>query len=101
MQGMQALEAEFWRRLSTAGALVQQYEEPSLQAQALACMPAAFHPAPGGGATSAEGRDELLLRLLDWFKSEFFTWVDAPPCSACGGSTGTRVTHRTIMLSRW
>lgn len=27
--------------------------------------------------------DFLLLELLDWFKNEFFTWVDSPTCSIC------------------
>lgn len=29
-------------------------------------------------------RDALLLRLLRWFKREFFEWCDAPACLACG-----------------
>jgi peptide-N4-(N-acetyl-beta-glucosaminyl)asparagine amidase len=32
-------------------------------------------------------RDLLLLELLHWFKAEFFHWVDAPKCDACGGDT--------------
>lgn len=28
--------------------------------------------------------DAVLLRLLLWFKHEFFTWCDAPLCGSCG-----------------
>ncbi|NXY78397.1 NGLY1 amidase, partial [Glareola pratincola] len=31
--------------------------------------------------------DFLLLELLDWFKSDFFHWVNSLPCSRCGGQT--------------
>lgn len=27
--------------------------------------------------------DLLLLELLYWFKFEFFTWVNSPPCNLC------------------
>lgn len=28
-------------------------------------------------------RDMLLLELMDWFKNDFFTWMDSPPCPNC------------------
>ena len=28
-------------------------------------------------------KDEILKQLLHWFKAEFFSWVDKPPCSVC------------------
>jgi hypothetical protein len=39
-------------------------------------------PAPALGE-----RDFLLKELLQWFKTEFFTWVDTLPCSTCAGKT--------------
>lgn len=32
-------------------------------------------------------QDFLLVELLGWFKGDFFTWVDAPPCAKCQGVT--------------
>ncbi|KAL3287455.1 hypothetical protein HHI36_001926 [Cryptolaemus montrouzieri] len=29
----------------------------------------------------------LLVELLNWFKEEFFTWVDCPECEKCGEET--------------
>lgn len=27
---------------------------------------------------------ELVKLLLNWFKTDFFTWVDTPKCELCG-----------------
>ena len=32
-------------------------------------------------------QDLLLLELLAWFKTSFFSWVDCPKCEFCGGDT--------------
>jgi peptide-N4-(N-acetyl-beta-glucosaminyl)asparagine amidase len=34
--------------------------------------------------------DALVHELLAWFKADFFTWVNSPPCCRCGGSTRHR-----------
>ncbi|KAK5649091.1 hypothetical protein RI129_003983 [Pyrocoelia pectoralis] len=31
--------------------------------------------------------DFLLLELLDWFKNDFFTWIDSPKCRYCNSKT--------------
>lgn len=32
-------------------------------------------------------QDMLILELLNWFKNDFFTWVDSPPCENCKSAT--------------
>lgn len=29
----------------------------------------------------------ILMELSSWFKNSFFSWVDSPECSSCGGTT--------------
>ncbi|KAF9907020.1 peptide-N4-(N-acetyl-beta- glucosaminyl)asparagine amidase [Lobosporangium transversale] len=31
--------------------------------------------------------DIIIRRLLHWFKNEYFTWVNEPPCASCQGKT--------------
>ncbi|XP_036423576.1 peptide-N(4)-(N-acetyl-beta-glucosaminyl)asparagine amidase [Colossoma macropomum] len=87
----------FLRTLRSNFQHVMTYESPELQRKALSCIPR------GQLCSGAEERlqqarkadpscnlaeeDMLLLELLQWFKGEFFSWVDSLPCSRCGGST--------------
>lgn len=32
-------------------------------------------------------KDMELLELMDWFKNDFFSWVDSPDCEQCGSKT--------------
>jgi peptide-N4-(N-acetyl-beta-glucosaminyl)asparagine amidase len=71
-------------------------EDELAQALALSCMDlhAMSAAAADAAALSAElgerpavGHDEALaLELLLWFKRSFFSWVDRPPCGACGSA---------------
>lgn len=73
------------------------YEDPSLQQKALASIPLqqlkgkaqrklAQATSLDKGAHVNED-DFLLLELLNWFKNDFFHWVNSLPCSRCGGQT--------------
>eukprot|EP00124_Ichthyophonus_hoferi_P004491 Ihof_evm4s502 gene=Ihof_evmTU4s502 len=69
--------------------LVQSYESKELQDLAKRCIPT-FKLAQKAALAVNEGtdlRDELLRQLLLWFKNDFFTWVNSPPCEFCQGPT--------------
>ncbi|XP_063041866.1 peptide-N(4)-(N-acetyl-beta-glucosaminyl)asparagine amidase [Engraulis encrasicolus] len=87
----------FFRTLQSNFQHVLMYEDPVLQGKARACIPEsrllsqaqqrlerARQADPGCSLGEA---DMLVLELLQWFKGEFFTWVDSLPCSRCGGKT--------------
>ncbi|XP_069770107.1 peptide-N(4)-(N-acetyl-beta-glucosaminyl)asparagine amidase [Narcine bancroftii] len=88
------------RLLATVKAHFQEvlmYEDTRLQQKALACIPirelreradekllSATKLDPG---TTVNLEDFLLLELLQWFKEDFFQWVDSLPCDKCGEVT--------------
>lgn len=69
------------------------YEDKNLQSQALAVIPVDALTAKANEkmeqvkAESFSLQEFLLLELLHWFKSSFFSWVDCPKCEVCGAST--------------
>ncbi|XP_072185742.1 peptide-N(4)-(N-acetyl-beta-glucosaminyl)asparagine amidase isoform X2 [Excalfactoria chinensis] len=77
--------------------LILVYENTSLQQKALALIPlqqlkekaqkklAQATRLDKGEHVNQE--DFLLLELLNWFKNDFFHWVDNLPCRRCGGQT--------------
>ncbi|XP_010131922.1 PREDICTED: peptide-N(4)-(N-acetyl-beta-glucosaminyl)asparagine amidase, partial [Buceros rhinoceros silvestris] len=77
--------------------LVLMYENPSIQQKALASIPLQQLKEKAQKKLSQATRldkgahvneeDFLLLELLDWFKNDFFHWVNNLPCSRCGGPT--------------
>ena len=104
---------DFARRLDGGVRTVLAYENAESRAAALAVIPvqrlkreadalvaraaekaaaeARSNAEPGSGRTADSSRqksvshaDALLLRLLRWFKREFFAWCDAPACGVCG-----------------
>lgn len=108
---------DFARRLDGGVRTVLAYENAEARAAALAVIPvarlkreadalvarAAERAAENerGSARADDGsvrvreisrRDALLLRLLRWFKREFFQWCDAPACLACGCADAPRPT---------
>jgi len=48
------------------------------------------HQSEKAGVEEAESQglpDLMLYELLQWFKYEFFSWVDQPDCARCGAKT--------------
>uniref|UniRef100_A0AAR2LKG1 Peptide-N(4)-(N-acetyl-beta-glucosaminyl)asparagine amidase n=1 Tax=Pygocentrus nattereri TaxID=42514 RepID=A0AAR2LKG1_PYGNA len=87
----------FLRTLQSNFQHVMTYESPELQRKALSCLPRGQLCSRARErlqqARNADPKcnlaeeDMLMLELLQWFKGEFFSWVDSLPCSQCGGST--------------
>ncbi|MBN3325671.1 NGLY1 amidase, partial [Atractosteus spatula] len=86
----------FFRTLQSNFQHVMLYEDVALQQKALAHIPAErlwmaakekLQEAQEADPGKLNAEDLLLLELLRWFKSEFFSWVNSLPCSRCGGPT--------------
>ncbi|XP_074650737.1 peptide-N(4)-(N-acetyl-beta-glucosaminyl)asparagine amidase-like [Tubulanus polymorphus] len=99
-------EMIFYQKLNNSFEHVLIYEDKSLQAKARRCMPTeqftrdateklkALKQATNKDETNADDlpgfKELVLLELLNWFKTSFFTWVNSPECSRCNGQTEAR-----------
>ena len=93
-------KSDFEGRLEYGVRTVLAYELPEARALALSLIPAerlkkeadelravtVSHP-KAVGCPPISRADAVLLRLLRWFKREFFTWRDRPACRARGQRT--------------
>ncbi len=94
MRGVSVGQKKLMHEVEEGLRKAQSYEDELAQALAMSVMPleelqaAAAEAAAVSAALQEEPRleeeDALAEGLLRWFKSKFFTWVDAPPCSHCG-----------------
>ena len=95
-----AAESEFAARLEGALQTARRYESGGLQAQARAALPLltlraraaasllrGVLAAPGSEPPPESLHDAFVQELLRFFKSDFFIWVNNPPCCGCGGAT--------------
>ena len=91
-------ERQFQGRLVSCLAHMETYEDTAAQDKARAVMPVQlfnttartkFEAARRTNPEVSEDvyRDILLLELKEWFKTDFFSWVDSPPCPTCGAAT--------------
>ena len=98
MPDVLAREKDFHRKLVSGYQHMLTYEDPIAQAAALSVMPVErFESAAKEKLERAKTLDPSLSDLLysdfkliefkEWFKTEFFKWVDAPKCSTCNGDT--------------
>ncbi|RXN34451.1 peptide-N(4)-(N-acetyl-beta-glucosaminyl)asparagine amidase [Labeo rohita] len=93
----------FLRTLQSNFQHVLIYESPELQQKALNCIPHELlrsrakerlkQAKDADPACTLREEDMLVLELLQWFKGEFFSWVDNLPCSRCGGATQASGSH--------
>lgn len=99
---LQRRQKPFLERVVGHFRAVLRYEDKELQHKALALIPLSefkvaavnnmrkLQKAIRSGHTNEQEVDiqELfLMELLSWFKNTFFSWVDSPECSSCGGTT--------------
>ncbi|XP_051520399.1 peptide-N(4)-(N-acetyl-beta-glucosaminyl)asparagine amidase-like isoform X2 [Myxocyprinus asiaticus] len=87
----------FLRTMQSNFQHVMIYESPELQQKALSCIPHELLKSRAkerlkqakdvDPECSLGEEDMLVLDLLQWFKMDFFSWVDSLPCSRCGGRT--------------
>ncbi|XP_074051785.1 peptide-N(4)-(N-acetyl-beta-glucosaminyl)asparagine amidase [Macrotis lagotis] len=92
-----ASDSSILKMLQTKFEDVLIYENLSLQKKALTCIPVQelqrraqekFERAKKLDQGANINKDDfLLLELLQWFKEEFFEWVNHLPCTHCGGET--------------
>ncbi|XP_065052065.1 peptide-N(4)-(N-acetyl-beta-glucosaminyl)asparagine amidase-like [Rhopilema esculentum] len=79
-------EKLFYEKLKSSIDHVFIYESPEMQRYACYKIPIDKLKEEAKSKASAEKgdeRDELLLLLLAWFKTEFFSWMDQPKCHNC------------------
>jgi len=99
---LQRHQKSFLQRVVSHFRAVLRYEDKELQRKALALIPLndfeiaavnnlrKLQKAIKSGHTNEQEFDIqelILLELLSWFKNSFFSWVDSPECSSCGGTT--------------
>jgi len=89
--------AEMMGRLQSGRSTILAYESGALKNKALSTIPlAVLHAramAEGGDPqrNPLHFQDALLRELLAWFKHDFFSWVNNPPCERCGATDTTLV----------
>ncbi|KAI7848221.1 hypothetical protein BDC45DRAFT_561817 [Circinella umbellata] len=90
-------EQQFLNELKSYSERVLKYEDKKLLDRALEHIP--IHQLYDEATTSLEREqdddpevsldEKVILRLIHWFKHDFFTWVNNPPCDYCA-STETK-----------
>eukprot|EP00624_Nannochloropsis_granulata_P005984 evm.model.NODE_43026_length_43751_cov_20.433773.2 len=87
--------AEMMGRLQSGRSTILAYQAPALKNKALSTIPVAALHARAMMTGSDPQRnplhfqDALLRELLAWFKHDFFSWVNNPPCERCGATDTT------------
>ncbi|KAI9351735.1 hypothetical protein DFJ73DRAFT_366124 [Zopfochytrium polystomum] len=78
------------RRLESESNRFKQYLDLDLQDRARECIPVdELHEEAGAivEQTKIPLNEALLFVLLRWYRNEFMTWINAPPCQFCSSDT--------------
>ncbi|ORY91045.1 hypothetical protein BCR43DRAFT_498404 [Syncephalastrum racemosum] len=79
-------EQSFLDELRMYSRRVLRYEDKELLDRALEVIPVHRFYEEAAEKPNAPLDDEVIRRLLHWFKNDFFTWINQPPCDFCGAS---------------
>lgn len=87
-----------YREVVSLSYVPQRYQKPGLLDKALDTLDLGKIYGYADELAAAEDaqlghQDYVIKGLLRYFKTEFFTWVSTPPCSACGGETQLQSAH--------
>jgi len=80
----------FYQRLKSSAVHVHVYEDPKMIQYCLSKIPLdrlSKEAKEKSRASTVDQKDCLLLLLLNWFKSEFFVWMNQPNCDICNAPT--------------
>eukprot|EP00003_Mantamonas_plastica_P028217 TRINITY_DN62_c0_g1_i3.p1 TRINITY_DN62_c0_g1~~TRINITY_DN62_c0_g1_i3.p1 ORF type:complete len:688 (+),score=218.59 TRINITY_DN62_c0_g1_i3:772-2835(+) len=86
-EALEQNQQQFLARIQSAMTQVKGYENKQVQAKALEIIPVQELNDRALAVDGVNFNDELMRQLLRWYKEEFFTWVNAPPCDNCGSDT--------------
>ncbi|KAJ3123361.1 peptide-N4-(N-acetyl-beta- glucosaminyl)asparagine amidase [Nowakowskiella sp. JEL0407] len=91
---------KFFEEIKSQSVRVRVYDDIDLQSKALEEIPVdILHEAAqksfdewgmnkGSECQAVNSfKDELMRHLMDWYKKEYFSWVNAPACDYCGSQT--------------
>lgn len=84
---------DFHRRLQVYQLQVKEFEDPEVQMKVLQIVPVEKLKEQAKSNLSENDNDEqvsLLKEVLKWFKQDFFTWVNNPPCYRCVAPKNTK-----------
>ncbi|KAH3760725.1 peptide N-glycanase [Pelomyxa schiedti] len=87
MRGARA-SVEIKNRVKNSLEQMKLYEQPALQQKARSLVPVdVLQELAKTTPNVSSPEDGFVVELLKWFKTQFFSWVDQPPCDRCGGKT--------------
>lgn len=76
---------DYVSRIRRAYECTLEYSDPRLHTLCLSRVPLSALRAEASSSLTPCPDESLTRALLRWFRADFFTWVDALPCSSCGG----------------
>lgn len=80
----------FLKQISSTSLTVLKLEDKLLQSKALKHLPPEdieSYSNLNHTDTDAFYHEQVMLRLMKWFKESFFTWFDTPTCQQCSSTT--------------